>query len=292
MTITIASLTASARQDWLGWKQTLYGWITVAWHHFLLTTYFTKVRWYSWQWGTCATSTFILSMTTPLTIPNFMPLLNTSFTPISLDPTLLALLTHTTIDHIMQKTRRNLWKWIKISLACIQVHQEGAQQQAPLHTHDIQHYFQAWTHPPIPTDASKNLLWPLELPIGSTNSVGLTWLCYVNGTSDNTINSVTFLIFNPCFKLSMPNTTPWLEQRFIGSLLPLHPLKRLPLSSWSCQHLVPDTPCSVHLNQQNHWFSTFATYPCLHPHQRRGVLATQSFLTQTLDHEDLFLKNV
>jgi len=54
------------------------------------------------------------------------------FHTISLDPTLLALLTHTTIDQIMQKTTRNQWKWIKIRLAHIQVHQEGAQQQATL----------------------------------------------------------------------------------------------------------------------------------------------------------------
>jgi len=79
------------------------------------------------------------------------------------DPTLRALLSYATIDQIIQRSFRDIRKWIKHSAAHIQAHQEGAQLRALLNTNDICSYFQPQAHPPSPQTPNKDLLLPLIL---------------------------------------------------------------------------------------------------------------------------------
>ncbi len=76
------------------------------------------------------------------------------------DPTLRALLSYTTIDQIMQRSIRDIRKWIKHSAADIHAHQEGAKQRALLSTNDICSYFQPQAHPPSSQTPNKKLLLP------------------------------------------------------------------------------------------------------------------------------------
>jgi len=74
------------------------------------------------------------------------------------NPTLHDLLNYTTINQIMQRSSRDINKWIKHSNAHIHAHQEGAQKQAALNTNDIHSYFQPREQPRPPQTPNKNLL--------------------------------------------------------------------------------------------------------------------------------------
>jgi len=77
------------------------------------------------------------------------------------DPTLRALLSYTTIDQIMQRSIRDIRKWIKHSAVHIPpAHEEGAKERVLLNMNDIYSYFQLYAHPPPPQTPNKNPLLP------------------------------------------------------------------------------------------------------------------------------------
>ncbi len=164
--------TALYQQEALGWKQLLYGRITQAWQRLLTTqapqmnsTHFlSKIIRQGWT----VLITIWQIRNTHLHPPNdqltdqtkLYALVENIFHIASTDPTLTALLNYTTIDQIMQKSVREIRKWIKICTTHIHDHQDGIKSRALLNTHDIRTYYQPREQPPQPETANKNLLRP------------------------------------------------------------------------------------------------------------------------------------
>jgi len=139
-----------ARQAQLGWKQLTYGHITSTWQtlphinapHINSTTIFSKLT-LMLIWKICN-----IHLHDPPTNPHtnqtqFNAVVKNIFHTVSFDPTMHTLLSYTMIGQIMQKSTRELRRWIKTSLTHLQVPRDRAKQQAALNTSDIQSYFQA-----------------------------------------------------------------------------------------------------------------------------------------------------
>ena len=106
------------------------------------------------------------------------------------DPTLSNLLSYTTINQIMQKSIREIRRWIKQSTTHIHTHQEGAKNQ------ESNTYYEWYTKllsaqgkHTTTTDSQQKPVMPT---VGISNSIVWVLRCYANGTSDNTIIRVTF----------------------------------------------------------------------------------------------------
>ncbi len=156
----------------LGWKQLIYGRFTSAWTTLLHTqtpqtnsnNFLSKIIHHSWM----VLITIWQIRNTHLHPPNnhlndrnqLYALVEHIFHTVRNDPTLRDLLNYTTIDQIMQRSSRDINKWIKHSKAHIHAHQDGAQKRAAMNTNDIRSYFQPREQPPPPQTPNKNLLRP------------------------------------------------------------------------------------------------------------------------------------
>jgi len=156
----------------MGWKQLPHGRFTQAWQELFTTQapsltcnhFLSKIIYQGWM----ILLTIWKLWNTHLYPPNdhlmdqtqLYALVEHIFHMVSNDPMLWALITYTMIDQIMQRSIHDIRKWIKISTAHLNAHQEGAKNRALLNTHDICSYFLLQDHPPSPQTPNKNLLWP------------------------------------------------------------------------------------------------------------------------------------
>jgi len=157
----------------LGWKQLLYGWITGAWKVLFnakapqlnSNSFISQIICQGWMviltmWQIC--NMHLHPSNGNLTgCTQLYAIIENVFHTVQTDPTLSNLLSYTTINQIMQKSIREIRRWIKQSTAHIHAHQEGAKKRATLITNDIQSYFQPRASTPPPQTVNKNLLRPL-----------------------------------------------------------------------------------------------------------------------------------